>query len=65
MAGVGSSGVVDYTNTTSSSATGVVATGGIGDRTVTANPNPPQNEFLQTLNSQYLVTLSGAYIVTE
>ena len=65
MAEVGTRGVVDYTNTTSASATGVVATGGIGDRTVVAYPNPPENAFLQTLSSLYLVTLSGAYIVTE
>lgn len=65
MAEVGTSGVVDYTNTTSSSATGVVATGGIGDRTVTAYPNPPDNAFLQTQSSLYLVTLTGAYLVTD
>ena len=65
MASIGTSGVVDYTNTTSASATGVIATGGIGDRGVTAYPNPPQNAFLQTLSSLYLTTLSGAYLVTE
>ena len=40
--GVGTSGVVDYTNTTSASATGVVAVGGIGDTGVVAYPVPPK-----------------------
>ena len=65
MSAVGTKGVVDYTNTTSASATGVVATGGIGDRTVVAYPNPPENAFLQTLSSLYITTLSGAYLVTD
>lgn len=65
MSSIGSSGVVDYTNTTSASATGVIATGGIGDRGVTAYPNPPDNAFLQTQSGLYFVTLAGAYIVTD
>ena len=62
---VGSKGVVDYTNTTSASATGVVATGAIGGGGVVAEPVPPSTKFLITLNGQYIVTLSGAYIVTK
>lgn len=65
MANIGSKGVVDYTNTTSASATGVVATGGIGDRTVCAYPVPPTTKFLVTLNSYYITTLAGAYLVTK
>lgn len=67
MAGVGSQGVVDYTNTTSASATGVVATGDVGGATVVAyvNPAPPVSAYIQTLSGLNITTLSGAYIVTE
>lgn len=65
MPNIGSSGVENYTNTTSASATGVVATGNIGDSTVVAYPVPPTIGFLIALNGQYLVTLSGSYIITD
>ena len=64
MPNIGTSGVENYTNTTSASATGVVATGGIGDSTVVVYPVPPATGFLIALNGQYITTLSGAYIVT-
>ena len=65
MGAIGSKGVSDYTNTTSASATGVVATGAIGGAGVIAEPVPPTTKLLVTLNGLYIVTLSGAYIVTK
>ena len=65
MPNIGSFGVVDYTNTTSASATGVVATGGIGDVTVVAYPVPPTTGFIITQDAQYLLTESGSYIITQ
>ncbi len=63
--GVGTSGVVDYTNTTSASATGVVAVGGIGDTGVVAYPVPPSTGFLVTENMYNIVTESNSYLITE
>jgi len=63
--GIGASGVIDYTNTTSASATRVVAVGDIGDTGVVAYPVPPSTGFLATENMFNIVTESNSYLITE
>lgn len=62
---IGTSGVVDYTNTTTASATGVVATGGIAGPGVSAFPTPPNVKYLSTINHSLIVTLSNKFLVTQ
>lgn len=64
MGAIGSSGVTDYTNTTSASATGVMATGGVGGGTVSAYPSPATTDFIVTQSGQYIVTESDFYLIT-
>jgi hypothetical protein len=61
---VGSSGVADYTNTTTASAVEVVATGGIGGSGVVAQYGAPPDTYIVTDSGSYLVTDSGLFLVT-
>ena len=65
MPNIGSTGVANYTNTTSASATGVVATGGIGDSTVVAYPIPATTGLLISQDGLYLITQDANYLITE
>ena len=65
MPNIGSSGVENYTNTTSASATGVVATGDIGDSTVVVYPVSPATGLLITQSGLYLITEDSNYLITE
>ena len=63
--GIGTSGVCDYTNTTSASATGVVAVGGTGDNGVVAYPVPPRTGFIVTESMINIITENNNYLITE
>lgn len=66
--GVGSSGVTDYTNTSSGGSIGVVATGGIGGAGMSAGsggPPPPSTGYITAQDGSRLQTENADNLITE
>lgn len=62
---VGSTGVVDYANTTSGEVSGVVALGGLGGDGVVEQGGTPSPTYIITLSGDLLTTLSGDYLTID